>query len=76
MDAGRSLEETYALSLGDVRGFEDCLERINDKRVLGNAVFSECRYLTHWAMGSDPEGHEWLRIALGRLAKVADGLGA
>lgn len=72
MDAGRSFEEVYGLALGDVCGLEGSLDRIDDEHVLGNAVVSECRYLTHWATGSDPDGYKWLGIALRRLAEIAD----
>lgn len=56
MDAGKSFEDAYGLVLGDVNGLEGSLARIYDVRVLGNAVFSECRCLTHWAMGPNPGG--------------------
>lgn len=70
MDCGRSFEERYDLRLGDAHSLASSVERIDDVRVLGNAAFSECRYLTHWAMGPDDEGLEWLRLALGHLEKL------
>jgi hypothetical protein len=44
-------------------------------RVLGNAVFSECRYLTHWVMGPNLEGYKWLRMALRHLVELSGPLG-
>lgn len=75
MDAGKSFEDAYGLALGDVNGLEGLLARIYDVRVLGNAVFSECRYLTHWVMGPKPGGYKWLRMALRRRVELSGPLG-
>lgn len=70
MDCGRSFEKTYGLQLGDVRSLKRDITQINDVQVLGNAVFSQCRYLTHWAWSIESDGIRWLCIALGRLEEL------
>ena len=71
MDCGHSYEETYSLSLGNDRDIHEGLSRVDDMAVLGNAVFSQCRYLTHWSYGYGEEGAAWLVAALGRLEELA-----
>lgn len=67
MDCGRTLEQRYGLALDDVRGLVREFDRIDDACALGSAAFSQCRYITHWAMGPCDERIEWLVIALTRL---------
>lgn len=74
MDAGDSLERHYCLSLHDVRGLRRELSRIDDIQTLGDAVFSECRYIKHWAMGPYERELDWLVIALGRLEEFTRGV--
>lgn len=71
MDCGRSFEEKYGLRLGDVRSLMRDVAQIDDVQILGNAVFSECRYLTHWAWSIEPDGMQWLCIALTRLEELS-----
>ena len=49
MDCGHSYEERYGLALHDARGLRRELARIDDVQTLGDACFSQCRYITHWA---------------------------
>lgn len=55
MDCGHSYDGAYDLSLGNNRDIDEGLLRVNDITVLGNAIFSQCRYLTHWSDGHDEE---------------------
>lgn len=71
MDCGHSYEERYGLALRDVRGLRRGLIHIDDLQVLGDACFSQCRYITHWAMDSCDERVEWLEVALTRLEELA-----
>lgn len=73
MDCGRSYEERYGLALHDTQGFRRELARIDDVQTLGNAVFSQCRYITHWSMAPCKRGLDWLVIALGRLEELTHG---
>lgn len=70
MGCGHSYEGRYGLALHDVRGLRRELERIDDVQTLGNAVFSQCRYITHWSMGPCERELDWLEIALGRLEEL------
>lgn len=74
MDCGHSYEERYGLALHDVQGLRHKLACIDDLQTLGDACFSQCRYITHWAMGSCDEQVEWLGVALARLEELADGV--
>ena len=71
MDCGHSYEETYGLRLGNDRDIGEGLSRVEDMAVLGNAIFSQCRYLTHWSYGYGEEDAAWLVAALGRLEELA-----
>lgn len=71
MDCGHSYEETYGLSLGNDRDIDEGLSRVEDMAVLGNAIFSQCRYLTHWSYGYGEESAVWLVAALKRLEELA-----
>lgn len=71
MDCGRSYEEAYGLSLGGGRDIGEELSRVNDMAVLGNAIFSQCRYLTHWSYGYSEESAAWLVDALERFEGLA-----
>lgn len=67
MDCGRSYKEMYGLELGEAKDAEKNIAGVDNARVLGNAIFSQCRYLTHWANGYDEEATVWLVAALRRL---------
>lgn len=71
MDCGKSYEERYGLSLIDVDGLRRNLARVDDVQTLGNAVFSQCRSITHWSMGPCENEVEWLKVALARLEELA-----
>ena len=55
----------------DAQGLRRELARIDDVQTLDNAVFSRCRYITHWSMGPCERELDWLAIALGRLEELA-----
>lgn len=71
MDCGRPYEEAYGLSLGSARDIGEELSQVDDMAMLGNAIFSQCRYLTHWSYGYGEEDVAWLAAALGRLEELA-----
>lgn len=72
MDCGNSYQEHYGLSIDDVEGLRRNPDRVDDIQILGNAVFSQCRYITHWSMGSCRRELEWLQIALKRLEELTE----
>lgn len=67
MDCGHSFNDATGLLLGDERG----LGSIDDMRLLGDAAFSQCRYLTHWSGGYGERESTWLVAALRRLEELA-----
>ena len=71
IDSGSSYEEAYGLSLGNDQNISDALSRVDDIAVLGNAIFSQCRCLTHWSGGYGEEDAAWLVAALKRLEELA-----
>lgn len=70
MGCGHAYEEAYGLRLGDADGIGD-LSRVDDMTVLGSAVFSQCRYLTHWSGGYGEREAGWLVAALRRLEELS-----
>lgn len=46
MDCGHSFNDATGLLLGDERGLARVLESIIDVGLLGDAAFSQCRYIT------------------------------
>lgn len=72
MDCGNSYQERYGLSIDDAEGLRRNLEQVVDIQILGNAVFSQCRYITHWALGGCERELEWLHLALKRLEELAE----
>lgn len=71
MDCGHAFEDTYGLRLGDADSIDD-LARVDDIAVLGSAVFSQCRFLTHWSNGYRERDAAWLVAALKRLEGLCD----
>ena len=74
MDCGHSFEQRYGLPLGDTRALIRGLDRIDDVQALGNAIFSQCRYITHWSLSSEDENVDWLITALEHLEELAAGV--
>lgn len=72
MDCGHSFNEKTGLLLGDERGLDRVLESIDDVRLLGDAAFSQCRYITHWAYSLEHESVEWIVRLLRRMEELAD----
>ena len=73
MDCGNSFHEVYGLELGDHRGLELNYKQVDDPFVLGNALFSEWRFFTHWAnCGMDESNVEWFELAAGRLEEITE----
>ena len=70
MDCGNSYQEHYGLTIDDVEGLRRNLAQVDDIQILGNAVFSQCRYITHWALGGCKRELEWLHFALKRLEEL------
>ena len=71
MDGGESFIETCGIQPGDLRALELKYEQIDDPLVLGNAIFSEWRYYSHWANYAMSEDNvRWFELAAKRLGEI------
>ncbi len=71
MNCGRSFNNATGLLLGDERGLARVLGSIDDMRLLGDAAFSQCRYITHWSFAPEREDVGWIVSVLGRMEELA-----
>ena len=72
MDCGHSFNNATGLLLGDERGLDRVLGDVDDVRLLGDAAFSQCRYITHWAYSLEHESVGWIVRVLGRMEELSD----
>ncbi len=72
MDCGHSFNNATGLLLGDERGLDRVLGDVDDVRLLGDAAFSQCRYITHWAYSLEYESVGWIVRVLGRMEELSD----
>lgn len=73
MDCGDSLEEAYPGKnlLNDHKQFITFVKKINDVKLLGTAIFSKWRGVTHWSYEDSllsDSNHPWFIAAFQRLA--------
>lgn len=71
MDCGHSFNDATGLLLGDERGLARVLGGIDDVRLLGDAAFSQCRYITHWSFAPEREDVGWIVTVLRRMEELA-----
>lgn len=75
MDCGQSFTAAYpkAHAFYDYAHLGAVIDEVTDVQLLGSAIFSEWRYITHWSMGesllSNKHRH-WFIIAFSRLAAL------
>lgn len=80
MDCGNRFIETFssnAFYKNEV--LDKVIDDIDDIQLLGSAIFSQWRYVTHWADYSnllDEEHRPWFITAFGRLAVLTEGTNA
>lgn len=75
MDGGKALESAFpgAFPLRDKDHLQAIIEAVEDVQMLGNAIFSQWRYWTHWSMGTPTkQDFQWFVIAFSRLAELTD----
>lgn len=70
MDCGHSFNLATGLLLGDEHGLSHVLDSIVDVKLLGDAVFSQCRRITHWAYAAEGESVGWIVMALARMEEL------
>lgn len=69
MDCGKTFESAYgSVAFHDADELKKTISNIQDIHILGNAVFSQWRYFTHWAYSAIDR--EWFIIAFSRLAEL------
>lgn len=78
MDCGESFQKEYHVVLNSAEELDKIIDDVSDPYLLGSAIFSEWRYITHWSMvGEDAdllsvEHRKWFIIAFARLATMTD----
>lgn len=75
MDCGQSFTAAYpeANVFYDYAHLEYIIDEVTDVQLLGSAIFSEWRYITHWSVGESllSNAHRpWFIIAFSRLAAL------
>lgn len=76
MDAGESFKRAFPEvdALYENDHLKQIIHRVDDVMVLGNAIFSKWRAITHWDYISDllsAENREWFIIAFTRLSELS-----
>lgn len=71
MDCGNSFIEEYSPeAFNELAEFKRIASEISDAKLLGSAIFSQWRWMTHWSGIPDEKDFEWLVAALDRLAEM------
>ena len=74
MDAGNSFIEKYSEeAFYHSEDFMKIVDSIDDIALLGAAILSRWRYITHWTQSSllEKENREWFILAFDRLAEIS-----
>ena len=75
MDCGEKFRIRYGeKAFYDSAALDTVLGDISDEMLLGSAVYSKWRYITHWTQQSllDAENRKWFKIALDRLRVISN----
>ena len=72
MDCGKAFEAVFPDSnaFNDYEAFNKIIEQVQDINMLGSAIFSKSRYITHWSYSVSlvsPENRLWFKLAFERL---------
>lgn len=73
MDCGKSFTKKYPDAFRTAEELDKIIDDVDDANLLGSAIFSQWRNLTHWSMGSHPlddEFRPWFIVAFGRLMTI------
>lgn len=75
MDCGNAFEAAFpdTNASNDYKALDKIIEQVQDVSLLGSAIFSKWRYITHWSFGDQllsPENRPWFILAFGRLAAL------
>ena len=70
MDGGSTFIKKYGENAWNtVQGLKECIDRIEDMKAVGNALFSQWRYFNHWSSPSyaNEETKEWFLLLFRRM---------
>ena len=75
MDCGTAFQEAYpnARAFESAENLQAIIQSVHDVDLLGSAIFSHWRYLTHWAYECDlmsPENRKWFVVAFNRMIEL------
>ena len=73
MDCGKSFTKKYPDAFRTAEELDKIIDDVDDANLLGSAIFSQWRNLTHWSMGSHPlddEFRPWFIVAFRRLMTI------
>ena len=77
MDCGESFCRLYPEGMRDADNLKKIIHNVTNPEILGSAIFSQWRYVTHWAMSPmvnlmDENYRPWFVEAFTRLAELTD----
>ena len=76
MDCGKAFERTYKNErlLYSLNDFASVVHQVTDVELLGSAIFSNWRRITHWSQesGIEDKNRAWFLIALNRLKELVN----
>ncbi len=79
MDCGQAFKAAFpnTNAFYDYKAFEKIIDQVDDINLLGSAIFSKWRYITHWGETSllRPELRMWFIVAFSRLAVLCSETG-
>jgi len=75
MDCGNAFEAAFpdANAFNDYKALDKIIEQVQDVSLLGSAIFSKWRYITHWSFGEpllSAQNRPWFILAFGRLVAL------
>lgn len=75
MDCGKSFEATFpnTNAFNNYKELDKIIDQVEDMNILGSAIFSQWRYVTHWAAVDllESQYRKWFIIAFSRLALLS-----
>ena len=75
MDAGNAFKQQYGEeAFSRWEDLEKVINKINDHELLGSAILSRWRYITHWSQEDllSADNRHWFIIALSRLKALTE----
>ncbi len=75
MDCGNAFEDEFpdTNAFNDYKALDKIIEQVHDVSLLGSAIFSKWRYITHWSFGEQllsAQNRPWFILAFGRLVAL------